>query len=519
MTSLTFAARHPTSHVSKLMLSLAIALLAACSPSSGGTDVGSRDAALADVAIDSKADTLGNDSSGDSSVADIQEGEGKFGDPCQVGADCAAGHCLSTGRCSKACTDRSDCPAALPWSCATGDSRPYCSCQPRGVEACDRVDDDCDGVPDNDAACGVGRSCVDGSCVCGGMTKDCGATCADITNDPANCGDCLKVCTPPPFATATCANKVCGWECQPGYGDCDRLASNGCEANLAADPLHCGRCQHACACTAGLCTPELIATDLFTLSSFALDATHLYWGLSGDIPRWPIAGGTTTSFTSSYSPKQLAVDAHNLYFATNDEIIALPKAGGAAVVLATKQGSINRLDIDATHLYWTTAPPSGELRRVAKSGGAVTVLVTGMTIPRGLAVNGQQVFWGDGSELFKLPAAGGVTTQLAAVTVHSLAADATDVYLTDYSGNVQTVPVAGGALKVLASGQNNPHELTVDATHVYWPTRLGGTVMRVPKGGGALEAIAKQQNYPWAVKVDATHIYWANLTALWRVPK
>lgn len=500
-------------------LALLLVLVAACSSSGPRPDAGSRDQTVVDVALDRSPADSHLDTSVDSLITDdSQLGAGQFGDPCQLGSDCAAGHCLPTGRCSKPCTDRSDCPSPLPWNCATGGSRPYCTCQPRGVELCDRVDDDCDGVPDNGAACGVGRLCVDGSCLCGGSTKDCGgADCTNITDDPANCGDCSTVCAAPPFTTATCVNKVCGWECQPGYDDCDGQASNGCETSLATDPLHCGRCQHACICTAGLCTPELIATDLFTLTSFVLDATHLYWGLSGDLPRWPIAGGSTTSFSASYSPEHLAIDADNLYLGTNDEIIVLPKSGGAAVVLATGQGSINRLAVDATHVYWTTG--SAELRRVAKSGGSVSTLVAGMTIPRGLAVNGQEVFWGDADDLYKAPATGGTATLLAKVTVHSLVADATDVYLTDYFGKVQTIPTAGGALKVLASGQNGPRELTVDATHVYWPTRLGGTVMRVPKGGGAVETIAQQQNYPWAVEVDATHVYWANLTALWRAPK
>ena len=44
--------------------------------------------------------------------------------------------------------------------------------------------------------------------------------------------------------------------CNTGFGDCDRAASNGCEADLGFNRLHCGRCGHVCtkACVDGACT-------------------------------------------------------------------------------------------------------------------------------------------------------------------------------------------------------------------------------------------------------------------------
>ena len=52
-----------------------------------------------------------------------------------------------------------------------------------------------------------------------------------------------------------------GPACAPGFGDCDGMAANGCEADLRASIAHCGRCGVACApganaapvCTAGAC--------------------------------------------------------------------------------------------------------------------------------------------------------------------------------------------------------------------------------------------------------------------------
>jgi hypothetical protein len=85
------------------------------------------------------------------------------------------------------------------------------------------------------------------------------------------------------------------------------------------------------------------------------------------------------------------------------------------------------------------------------------------------------------------------------------------------NGTVNEMPIGGGPVTALATGQNNPVSLAVDANDVYWtnyaptqPFPPGGTVNRVPLGGGSVTAIAGQQNYPGSVAVDSTRVYWGN---------
>lgn len=40
--------------------------------------------------------------------------------------------------------------------------------------------------------------------------------------------------------------------CAAGFADCDHDPSNGCEANLGADPSHCGSCTNACPANGGI---------------------------------------------------------------------------------------------------------------------------------------------------------------------------------------------------------------------------------------------------------------------------
>ncbi|MDB4931098.1 MAG: putative integrin-like protein, partial [Myxococcaceae bacterium] len=145
------------------------------------------------------------------------------------------------------------------------------------VAACAAGFANCDGVASNGceanlasnashcgrcgAACGAGFFCAAGAC-----TRDCGTlancsnVCVNVQTDPANCGACARACT---YANASgvCAAATCGLgACNPGYGNCDGNAANGCETDTAATVAHCGGCGLACAppnatprCAAGLC--------------------------------------------------------------------------------------------------------------------------------------------------------------------------------------------------------------------------------------------------------------------------
>ncbi|MBK6580764.1 MAG: hypothetical protein IPG17_32370 [Sandaracinaceae bacterium] len=89
------------------------------------------------------------------------------------------------------------------------------------TELCDRVDNDCDGSSDE-------RVDADASCAVSGV------------------------------AAGFCIDGACHVAaCEPGFGDCNADARDGCETDLATSATHCGTCQRTCplaeTCTAGLC--------------------------------------------------------------------------------------------------------------------------------------------------------------------------------------------------------------------------------------------------------------------------
>ena len=86
-------------------------------------------------------------------------------------------------------------------------------------ETCNGVDDDCDGLIDEDFNFAV---------------------------DVNHCGGCNQVCQLP-NATPACVNSTCQVAtCHIGYADCDGRVDNGCETNTTSDVGSCGSCGKVC---------------------------------------------------------------------------------------------------------------------------------------------------------------------------------------------------------------------------------------------------------------------------------
>ncbi len=85
------------------------------------------------------------------------------------------------------------------------------------IERCNSIDDDCDGLVDEDF---------------------------DLGSDPVHCGGCDNVC-PSIGGVASCELGSCQLTCLADRADCDANPSTGCETDLAAVRT-CGSCVNDC---------------------------------------------------------------------------------------------------------------------------------------------------------------------------------------------------------------------------------------------------------------------------------
>ena len=102
---------------------------------------------------------------------------------------------------------------------------------------------------------------VDAADPCPGK-KLCAGKCIDLTNDVDHCGGCDQVCPDRANATRTCNTAVCGFACNTGFDDCNKVPLDGCEIATSSALDNCGSCGKACPtgvgatphCTAGTCS-------------------------------------------------------------------------------------------------------------------------------------------------------------------------------------------------------------------------------------------------------------------------
>jgi hypothetical protein len=120
--------------------------------------------------------------------------------------------------------------------------------------------------------CGMrGQLCVGGSCVCPAGLGNCDGIAsngceAPIARDRNNCNGCGLVCSSNHVADRTC-NDGCDGTCDSGYQDCNgTMLKDGCETNVNGDANNCGRCGLSCStnhvtpsCALGQCNGKCAA--------------------------------------------------------------------------------------------------------------------------------------------------------------------------------------------------------------------------------------------------------------------
>ncbi|MBI5533475.1 MAG: hypothetical protein HY898_12215 [Deltaproteobacteria bacterium] len=329
---------------------------------------------------------------------------------------------------------------------------------------------------------------------------------------------------PPPVCTATQAN-------------CDELTSNGCEVDLASDPLHCGTCDTSCmggGCNDSQCgpLPETVVTGLLSPMRLVADGDTFFvvcaTGVDdvaqvqfGAIVRASADGTEPRALaTDQLAPDGLAVDDIWAYWtnAGSGSIARIPKDGGTPYTIVSGQHAPRAIAADGDHVYWTSSVDR-VLMRSARDGTDVTTLVKSQDAVLGVALNTSSILYGTSTAVYQLPKSGGEPTLLASEQPNVIA-----VYAEEEAafwiaqgrtgivgdGSVRGATLSSAQTVDVATRLNGPMSVVADSAAVYWTNLADGTVMKAPRGGGKATMLASQQSQPWGIAIGPDGVYWTS---------
>ena len=320
--------------------------------------------------------------------------------------------------------------------------------------------------------------------------------------------------------------------CPPGRSSCDGDAANGCEADTRGGLASCGGCGLTCAsspnsdpvCAEGACA--LLCDAGFAdcnedvadgcESDPATDASHC-GACNHDCQGGECEDGRCQPITIWSGPMEdpplratgIAVGPDGLYWSVSDAIMAANLDGSGARELAPAVGPL-RIATDGVFVYWSNS--NGIVMKVPTSGGPDTEVAS--ADGRDLRAAGGFVYYVDAAgdpgtrRISRARADGGEVIDLATGEdmPWGLAIDATHVYWTgDADGSIKKAPLDGsGPTTWLGEGFGGSYSIAVAAETVFWSA---GSIGQVPTDGGEASALAPDQSQG-CVAADETFVYW-----------
>lgn len=389
---------------------------------------------------------------------------------------------------------------------------------------------------------------------------------ANLRTDKVNCGRCGHVCPTNANGYPECHEGTCVTECHTGFGDCDGDNDNGCESELAANPLHCGRCARNCSggeCSANQCQPVVATNVTGRATGVAVDGEYVYFAFNGTAANSSgiarIAKGeaspTPVPVVQGQPPiQQITLDEGYVYWTTRSSdtgggtpdggVYRIKKDGSEGVKpvatgLHTRAEAVVRVFEGTAYFtvqgYYDVGEVSDVESAIASCPVAgcspttnVRIVASGTNIvrPLALALDGRNLYFSTAGStpgtpvppaVYECSLANGVCAAAPAFLqsntrdVFSIELDANHVYFATGT-EVSSVDRATKKVTSLAAGLRRPRSLAVDATHVHWVTSDSqGTVQScaIEGCGGVPRTVASALAYPHSVVSDASAIYWS----------
>jgi hypothetical protein len=304
-----------------------------------------------------------------------------------------------------------------------------------------------------------------------------------------------------------------------------------CSADLAQDQANCGRCGRACSgpCNDGTCDVTTIAEGQLGVAALATNGTVVAWVANGRNLRFsPVDGkAAPTQLMDVDLTGQIVIDGDSFFYTTGvtsshsvnkcplqdcTDDISIGYDLGTPAALAVDQADVFVLETTGRRLLHCGRNAGSCDKDIAKNTTGDGAIALGLS----------DVYWsvlGSSGGIYSCPRSGcpGGTPKVFASGVTSpraLATDLNDVWWTSYDdGTVSSCPLAGcqGPPAVVAKGQKNPLGVRSDGTRVYWANAGDGTVVTCPAAGctDTPEVVVRGLDRPQWIALDGAHVYFA----------
>lgn len=284
------------------------------------------------------------------------------------------------------------------------------------------------------------------------------------------------------------------------------------------------------ACPGGTTPTFLYQTSTYTIGSFALSASDVYWAEPDGIWHAPKAGGTglpvaedtygervlgsdaealywshppvwseppalfRVPFQGGSAPQRLVGDASHgwtisgsqiYYLASNGQLRSVPTSGGASSLLAEGTWSSEELAADATGIYWYANPAGTAISKYTFTTGAVTDFAPVTGNARYLQIAADRVLWSDAAGIWSSTPSGERTQLSSTTSVRGLSADETHIYWAQSTGSgdvfsdILALPLAGGAAATVACHLYAVRSLRADRGAIYYDSTVGDVVGKI----------------------------------------
>ncbi len=358
-----------------------------------------------------------------------------------------------------------------------------------------------DSGPPGDAAADAPQISCDA-----GLTS-CGGQCVDTSSDDKNCGGCGIACN------TQCTAGVCpliASGCDGGVAT--QVGDNAC-LTIDANNVYWGtgfnNTGSVWSVPLGGGCPKLMIGNQSAPHGMASDGTNLFYANqgtfnanNGSIQRIPVGGGSATPIATGQAfPLDIAVDGANVYWTNSADgsVWKSDKTTPSPIKLAGP-GGLNHarfLRVDATNVYFTDGV-SGVVNRVPIAGGSVVAMTTPVTLAGHLAIDSTNAYYSSRGQttaaLMSVPLNATAATPAQLVpslpSLNGIETDGTSIWFAEATnvqpyqantGEIHRVTSGGTNDAKLASGQNGPDCISVDATSVYWINAGGGMISKTGK--------------------------------------